>query len=102
MPPACPGSRQDDGPALRVLPTLAGGVLGLALGSLILSGILCGRAEPDGLELLAFAAALGVFVAAAMFAANEGWRGQSLLAGLARCSACVWRWRSPCCCCCPA
>ena len=67
-----------NGPALRALPTLFGGVLGLALGSLILSGICANRPEPDGLELLAFAVALWIFVAAAMFAANEGWHSRSL------------------------
>jgi|SRR4051812_14879301 hypothetical protein len=67
-----------NGPSLRVLPTLTGGVLGVGLGSLMLSGVCANRPEPDGLELLAFAAALWAFVAAAMFAANEGWRGRSL------------------------
>jgi len=67
-----------NGPALRALPTLFGGVLGLALGSLIFSGICANLPEPDGLDLLALAAPLWAFVAAAMFVANEGWRGRSL------------------------
>jgi hypothetical protein len=72
-----------NGPAVRALPTLFGGLLGVALGALIFSGICANRPEPDGLDLLAFAAALWVFVAGAMFAANEGWRGRSLPKGLA-------------------
>ena len=71
-----------NGPALRALPTLFGGVLGLALGSLIFSGICANLPEPDGLDLLALAAPLWAFVAAAMFVANEGWRGRSLPEGL--------------------
>jgi hypothetical protein len=76
-------------PALRVLPTLSGGVFGAAFGSLILSGFCANRPEPDGLELLAFAAVLWIFVAAAMFAANEGWRGRSLPEVLAVSGGCL-------------
>jgi hypothetical protein len=62
---------------LRAVPTLTGGLLGIAFGSLALSGICANRVEPSGIEILPFAAGLWVFVAASVFAANEGWRGPS-------------------------
>jgi hypothetical protein len=77
------------GPVLRAIPTLTGGLLGGALGSLILGGICANRPEPDGLELLAFAAALWIFIAAGMFAGNEGWRARSLPEFLAVSGGCL-------------
>jgi hypothetical protein len=66
-------------PAIRAVPALTGGLLGVALGWLILDGICANRPEPDGIEILPFAAALWLFVAGGVFAANEAWRGRSTL-----------------------
>ena len=62
---------------LRAVPTLTGGLLAIAFGSLALSSICANRVEPSGLEMLPFAGGLWMFVAASVFAANEAWRGRS-------------------------
>ena len=70
-------------PALRAVPSLTGGLLGAAVGSLVLDSVCAGRPEPNGVQILPFAMALVVIVAGGVFTANEGWRGRSI-AGLLR------------------
>lgn len=69
-------------PALRVAPSVIGGLLGAAIGSLVLDSLCTGRPEPNGAQLLPYAIALWIVVAGGIFAANEAWRGGSASAWL--------------------